>query len=90
LLNHKLKLEMELNFDDILTGKDVKPVPSKPQEDKKLKQTDTRARQQSCMIHEVDKDLVTSIFIQLPAHTKPVVENFRVSLSDMLSLVPLL
>ena len=47
---------MELNFNDILAGKEQKA----PKENKKveLKQTDTRARQQSCMISEVDKDLV--------------------------------
>lgn len=47
---------MELNFNDILAGKD----PKQPPKEKKieLKQTDTRARQQSCMISEVDKDLV--------------------------------
>jgi hypothetical protein len=50
---------MELDFGDILSGKETKPanegVPSK---DNKLKPTETRARQQSCMISEVDKDLV--------------------------------
>lgn len=54
-------IEMELNFEDILAGKDVKQGEPKQQQDVKLKQTDTRARQQSCMIHEVDKDLVFSI-----------------------------
>ena len=42
---------MELNFNDILEGKDT--AAKKKEEnhnDVKLKQTDTRARQQSCMI----------------------------------------
>ena len=51
---------MELNFDDIVAGKD--PEAQKKEEEKaneiKLKQTETRARQQSCMISEIDKDLV--------------------------------
>lgn len=48
---------MELNFNDILSGKEApaaKPEPSK------LKPTEVKQRQQSCMIHEVDKDLVYS------------------------------
>jgi hypothetical protein len=53
---------MELNFDDIVSGKDPKQVAqNKPGQDPKLKQTETRARQQSCMIHEIDKDLVFSL-----------------------------
>jgi hypothetical protein len=42
---------MELNFEDILAGKEVHPALPKQQQEAKLKQTDTRARQQSCMIH---------------------------------------
>lgn len=43
---------MELNFDDIVSGKDPKQVQeNKNSQDTKLKQTETRARQQSCMIH---------------------------------------
>lgn len=50
---------MELNFDDILSGKEAKPNQSTQKtQEVKLKQTETRARQQSCMINEIDKDLV--------------------------------
>lgn len=49
---------MELNFDDILSGKDAKPQ-SNPNEAPKLKPSDVKQRQQSCMIHEIDKDLVS-------------------------------
>jgi formiminotetrahydrofolate cyclodeaminase len=50
---------MELNFEDIVSGKEPKHVNEEKQaQETKLKQTETRARQQSCMISEVDKDLV--------------------------------
>ena len=50
---------MELNFNDILEGKDTTAKKEETKaNDVKLKQTDTRARQQSCMISEIDKDLV--------------------------------
>lgn len=49
---------MELNFDDILAGKDVKAPSNTTTEQAKLKPTDVKQRQQSCMIHEIDKDLV--------------------------------
>jgi len=49
---------MELNFDDILSGKEAKPQ-SNANEAPKLKPSDVKQRQQSCMIHEIDKDLVT-------------------------------
>jgi hypothetical protein len=51
---------MELNFNDILSGKDTKQeeAPKKGKETT-LKQTETRARQQSCMITDIDKDLVS-------------------------------
>ena len=43
---------MELNFDDIVSGKDPKPAQQgKAVQETKLKPTETRARQQSCMIH---------------------------------------
>jgi hypothetical protein len=76
---------MELNFDDILAGNDQPALKGKTP-----KQSDTRVRQQSCMIDEVDKDLVKSVYIQLPANAKTGVQNFRLSLSEMLSLVVLL
>jgi hypothetical protein len=49
---------MELNFDDILSGKEVKEPSNPKTEQPKLKPTDVKQRQQSCMIHEIDKDLV--------------------------------
>lgn len=43
---------MELNFEDIVSGKDPKQLnENKPTQENKLKPSDTRARQQSCMIH---------------------------------------
>jgi hypothetical protein len=55
---------MELNFDDIVSGKDPKQVQqNQSAQDTKLKQTETRARQQSCMIHEIDKDLVLFLLL---------------------------
>lgn len=41
---------MELNFNDIIAGKEA-PKPEKAAETVQLKKSDTRARQQSCMIH---------------------------------------
>lgn len=79
---------MELNFDDIVSGKDPKAEEeAKKAQETVLKSTETRQRQQSCMISEIDKDLVTTILTQLPSGAKPKLENFRVSLSDMLCLV---
>lgn len=50
---------MELNFDDIVSGKEPKQTnETKKAEEIKLKPSETRARQQSCMISEIDKDLV--------------------------------
>lgn len=79
---------MELNFDDIMSGKDPK-AEEEAQKAKEtvLKSTETRQRQQSCMVSDIDKDLVSPISTQLPSSTKPKLENFRVSLSDMLCLV---
>lgn len=42
---------MEINFNDILAGKDIKAPATEQKQEKKLTQTETRARQQSCMIH---------------------------------------
>ena len=67
---------MELNFNDILAGKDQKEPPK--QKKLELKQTDTRARQQSCMISEVDKDLVSVTpisFHKTPKPTLPTSES---------------
>ena len=48
----------ELDFDKIIQGEDQNKAPELKEKEKKMTQTDTRARQQSCMISEVDKDLV--------------------------------
>lgn len=54
---------MELDFNKILQGGE-QPIPQ-PQNnqanptEKKLTQTETRARQQSCMITDIDKNLVS-------------------------------
>lgn len=49
----------EIDFNDILSGKEPKAKEeTKKAEETKLKVTETRARQQSCMISEIDKDLV--------------------------------
>jgi len=43
---------MELNFEDIVSGKEPQQVQqNKSAQDTKLKPSETRARQQSCMIH---------------------------------------
>ena len=50
---------MELNFLDIISGKEVQPVqPAQITAEGKLKPSETRARQQSCMVSEIDMDLV--------------------------------
>jgi hypothetical protein len=49
---------MELNFDDILSGKEANPTVNVA-EQIKLKPSDVKQRQQSCMIHDIDKDLVS-------------------------------
>jgi len=53
---------MELDFGKILEGKDqAQETPIQPQnggKDIKLTQTEARTRQQSCMINEIDKNLV--------------------------------
>ena len=58
---------MELNFDDIVSGKEPKSQEQVEKENQKAKETklkpsETRARQQSCMISEIDKDLVVVFF----------------------------
>jgi hypothetical protein len=51
---------MELDFNKILDGHDQ--TSEGKQTAKKLTQTETRARQQSCMITDIDKSLVPLIF----------------------------
>jgi hypothetical protein len=65
---------MEIDFDDILNFKEPTNTGPKPaaQTDVKLKQTETRARQQSCMIHEVDKDLVMTSLLSCPPTLSPL------------------
>ena len=58
---------MELNFDDILSGKEAKPKPA-ANEPNKLKPSDVKQRQQSCMITDIDKDLVSP----LPLSCRPI------------------
>ena len=53
-------MEGELNFDDILSGGESKHEPNKQTTAPKLSATNTRARQQSCMVTDVDKDLLPS------------------------------
>lgn len=50
----------ELDFNSIMQGEEqAAEKPQAPEaKEKKMTQTDTRARQQSCMITDVDKDLV--------------------------------
>lgn len=71
---------MELNFDDILAGKDAKPEANKA-EQPKLKPTDVKQRQQSCMIHEIDKDLVP-----LPSSSYPPTPRRPLKTSESASL----
>lgn len=59
-----MEKDNELDFDAILEGKD-QPAPKKkpeqpkaPQPGVKLTATDTRQRQQSCKVTDLDKDLV--------------------------------
>ena len=84
-------MDQELDFSKIMAGEEQPQQQSNltiPAHDKKMTKTDTRARQQSCMVSEIDKDLVTPILVQLPSSTKPAnPANFRVSLSDMLNIV---
>ena len=79
----------ELDFDKIMKGEDQAAQKKEAEEKaKKLTQTDTRARQQSCMISEVNKDLVIVFWCQLPTNTTSAnPAGFRVSLSDMLNIV---
>ncbi len=49
-------MEPELDFNDIVSGKDQ--APKITEKKVAITETDTRARQQSCMIKDVDKDLV--------------------------------
>ncbi len=64
---------MELDFNDILSGKEAKPTVT---EQPKSKPSDVKARQQSCMIHEIDKDLVPQISFSYPLIPK---RPFRIS-----------
>ena len=49
----------ELDFNKIVTGEEQAPSHEQIQaKEKKMTKTDTRDRQQSCMISDVDKDLV--------------------------------
>lgn len=77
------KNEDELDFDAILRGDDPTPINKPNKEDKAIKvsETDTRKRQQSCQVKDVDKDLLPT------SNYTPNSAGFRVSLSDMLSLV---
>ncbi len=52
-------MEGELNFDDIMGGGN-NTQPMQQSSAPKLTATNTRARQQSCMVSEVDKDLLPS------------------------------
>lgn len=53
-------MEGELNFNDIIGGGDDKKDNLQQSTAPKMSATNTRARQQSCMITEVDKDLLPS------------------------------
>ena len=75
-----------MDFDAILEGKEQpvpkKPAPQKqPQQGVKVTATDTRQRQQSCKVTDLDKDLLPKSATEAknPA-------GFRVSVSDMLHI----
>lgn len=67
---------MELDFNDILSGKEAKPTGHTEQP--KSKPSDVKQRQQSCMIHEIDKDLVPLISfscLPIPKHPSKISES---------------
>lgn len=51
-------MEPELDFDAILRGEDPTPKNQPEKTNVKVSETDTRKRQQSCQVKDVDKDLV--------------------------------